>query len=102
VAETEERLFVNTGAPDSRSAPLTAVVFLKTGSEIGIVRRHDTTRLADLWQVSFHLPTMNDRTRSFTALTALADSVPIYDLMRPLAWDQLSLSADLVESVVRR
>lgn len=102
VAETEERLFVNTGAPDSRPAPLTAVVFLKTGGEIGIVPRHDTTRLADLWQVSFHLPTMNDRTRSFTALTALADSVPIYDLMRPLAWDQLSPSADLVESAVRR
>ena len=102
VAETVDRLFIKTGAPDSRPAPLSAVMFLKGGDRLEVVPREDTARLADLWQVSFHLPTKEDRTRSFAALAALAETVPIYDLSRPFAWNHLSPSVDLVESVVHR
>jgi hypothetical protein len=102
VAETDDRLFIKTGVPDSTPVPLRAVIFLKGGDRVELVPRHDTSRLADLWQVSFHLPTKEDRTRSFAALAALADTVPIYDLTRPLSWDHLSPSVDLVESVVHR
>ncbi|MGH8911046.1 MAG: hypothetical protein ACRDVD_00920 [Acidimicrobiia bacterium] len=99
VAETDDRLFINTGSPDAAPAPLKAVVFLKEGESPSITRRTDTARLADLWQVSFHLPSFEDRNRSFSAVAALADAVPIYDLSRPLRWDCLAPSADLVESV---
>lgn len=100
VAETDDRLYINTGAPDSRPAALAAVVFLKTGGSLDIHRREDVTRLADLWQVSFHLPNLEDHKRSFSVVAALADWVPIYDLTRPHSWDQLAPSADLVELVV--
>ena len=102
VAETADRLFISTGSPDSSPAPLGAVIFLKPGDSAAIVPREGATVLADLWQVSFHLPSLEDRSRSFTAVADLADKVPIYDLARPLSWDQLAPAADLVESVVKR
>ena len=102
VAETEDRLFISTGSTDSSSAPLAAIVFLKEGGPAAILPREDAGRLADLWQVSFHLPSFEDRSRSFTVLADLADSVPIYDLTRALSWDQLIPAATLVESVMDR
>lgn len=102
VAETEVRVFVSTGSTDSSPAPLAAVIFLKDGESLRLLPRADATRLADLWQVSFHLPSLEDRGRSFKALADLADRVPIYELTRPLSWDQLSPGADLVESVVNQ
>ena len=101
VAETEDRLFIRTGSSDSSPAPLGAVVLLKEGDPATIVAREDAARLADLWQVSFHLPSFEDRGRSFAALADLADTVPIYDMTRPLSWDQLIPAAGMVESVVR-
>jgi hypothetical protein len=101
VSESDDRLFVNTGTPDTSRVPLAAVVFLKEGEQASVAVRSDPARLADLWQVSFHLPTLADRSRSFAAIAGLADGVPIYDLARPLQWDQLEVSADLVESVAR-
>ena len=100
VAESEDRLFIRTGSSNSSSAPLAAVVLLKEGGPASILPRKDASRLADLWQVSFHLPSFEDRNRSFTALTDLADTVLIYDLTRPLSWDQLIPAARMVESVV--
>jgi hypothetical protein len=102
VAETEVRVFVRTGSTDSSPAPLAAVIFLKEGESLGLMPRGDATRHADLWQVSFQLPSLEDRGRSYRALADLADRVPIYDLSRPLSWDQLAPGADLVESVVNR
>ena len=99
VAETEERLFITTGSTSAAPSPLAAVVFLKSGEALALHPRQDAARLADLWQVSFHLPSLDDRSRSFAAISALADSVPIYDLERPLSWENLEASADVVESV---
>lgn len=101
VAETADRLFINTGSPQSYPVPLVAVVMLKEGERFELVRRDDSTRLADLWQVSFHLPSFEDRTRSFQAITGLADTVPLYDLRRPKRWDQLVPSAEAIEGLVR-
>jgi hypothetical protein len=101
VAETAERLYINTGTAQSNPVPLVAVVMLKEGERPELVRRDDSTRLADLWQVSFHLPSFEDRTRSFQAITSLADTVPLYDLRRPKRWDQLVPSAEAIEGLVR-
>lgn len=101
VAETPDRLFINTGSPQSQSAPLVAVVMLKEGERLELAPRDDATRLADLWQVSFHLPSFEDRTRSFQAITGLADTVPLFDLRRPKEWNQLIPSAEVIEGLVR-
>lgn len=101
VAETPDRLFINTGTPQSDPVPLVAVVMLKEGERLELVRRDDATRLADLWQVSFHLPSFEDRTRSFQAITDLADTVPLYDLLRPKRWDQLVPSTEAIEGLIR-
>lgn len=101
VAESDERLFIRTGSESSSSVPLGAVVLLKEGPELRVSTRSDAGRLADLWQVSFHLPNFADRSRSFQAIADLADTVPIFDLERPKAWDQLEPSVEAVEGLVR-
>ena len=100
VASTPDRYFVRTGTRDSSPAPLAAIVFVKTGARIELAERSDPRRLADLWQVAFHLPNMADRTRSFDAIATLADSVPIYDLVRPLEWSVLGETVSIIEDVV--
>lgn len=101
VAETHNRLFINTGSPESHSAPLAAVLMLKDAERFELVPRDDATRLADLWQVSFHLPSFEDRRRSFQAITSLANTVPLYDLRRPREWEQLVPSVEAIERLVR-
>ena len=100
VASTPDRYFVRTGTRDSSPAPLAAIVFVKTGTRIELVERSDARRLADLWQVGFHLPNMADRTRSFDAIASLADSVPIYDLGRPMEWSVLGETVSIIEELV--
>jgi hypothetical protein len=101
VHETSDRVMVRTNTPAPEPLPLAAVVFLKVGAERELSRRLDDQRIADLWQVSFHLPNMTDRARAFDAVVSLADRVPIYDLSRPLDWDTLEWSMDKIEDVAR-
>ncbi len=101
VHETSDRVMVTTDTPAPEPLPIAAVVFLKVGAKRELQRRADERRLADLWQVSFHLPNMTDRTRAFEAVVSLADRVPIYDLTRPLDWDALEWSMDKIEDVAR-
>lgn len=98
---TDERVMVTTGSRVHNSMPLAAVIFLKEDLECAIERRADPTRIADLWQVSFHLPNLTDRGRAFSAVTSVANEVPIYDLRRPLDWDSMEWSMDAVEEVAR-
>lgn len=100
VESVPDRFFVRTGTPDASPSPLHSVVFVNTGDETRLVTRTDARRLADLWQVAFHLPNMTDRTRSFTAIAEIAERVPIYELTRPLDWSVLDRTADMIASVV--
>jgi hypothetical protein len=101
VRRSDERVIVSTGSQVSESVPLAAVVFLKEATECSIEQRVDAQRLADLWQVSFHLPNLTDRERAFGSVAALADNVPIYELRRPLVWDSMEWAQDVVEGVAR-
>jgi hypothetical protein len=92
---------VKTNTPAPEPLPLAAVVFLKVGAERELSRRLDDRRIADLWQVSFHLPNLSDRSRAFRSVVSLADRVPIYDLSRPLDWDTLEWSMDKIEEAAR-
>ena len=98
---SEERIIVSTGSTVPESLPLAAIIFLKVDPECAVERRVDARRIADLWQVSFHLPNLTDRERAFSAVASLADRVPIYDLHRPLDWDSMEWSMDAVEEVAR-
>lgn len=98
---SDERVMVRTGSRVPDSLPLAAVVFLKEATENALERRVDPRRIADLWQVSFHLPNLTDRGRAFGAVTSLANEVPIYDLYRPLDWDSMEWSMDAVEDIAR-
>jgi hypothetical protein len=101
VHETSDRVMVKTNTPAPEPLPLAAVVFLKGGAERELSRRLDDRRIADLWQVSFHLPNLSDRSRAFRSVVSLADRVPIYDLSRPLDWDTLEWSMDKIEEAAR-
>lgn len=45
--------------------------------------------IPDLWALSFSIPTDEDRTRCFDAVTRLARTVPIWNLHRPMRYDLL-------------
>lgn len=57
-----------------------------------------TEALADLWSVSFHLPTAADRARCFRDVTDLADRLPLFALRRRMGLDALSAT---IESVLK-
>lgn len=97
--ETEDRIMVRTGTEISGPVPLSAIVFLKADSERSFRQRSDMKRLADLWQVAFHLPNLSDRNRTFAGITQVADSIPIYDLRRPMTWDSLAWSVEAIEEL---
>jgi hypothetical protein len=75
---------------DCRPVPLRAVVLLRP-SENGVVleRVSPGDALRELWSLSFRLPGVDDRARSFQGLTALADTVRVWNLARPLRLDDL-------------
>lgn len=99
VHQSNERVIVRSGTRRSEPVPLSAIVFLKNGDRCTHERRFDPKRIADLWQVGFHFPNLSDRERAFKGLANLADTIAIYDLKRPLRWESLECSMDIVESL---
>lgn len=99
VHRTRDRVMVRTGGLESRPVALAAIVFLKVEDSTTVRKRFDPQRLADLWQVSFHMPNMTDRRRAFDAISMVADSVPIFDLGRPLTWDSMEWSIRTIEEL---
>lgn len=77
--------------------PIAAVVLLRrSASEVRLDRADATSLLADLWTVSFNLPTDEDRTRCFAGIVDLVDTVPTYTLDRPLSFASLDRVVDEV------
>jgi hypothetical protein len=75
---------------DGRPVPLRAVVFLRESSDnVRIDRVHGGEALADLWTLELRLKTDAERRRSFSQLTRLAATVPIWNLHRPLQVEKL-------------
>jgi hypothetical protein len=54
--------------------------------------------LANLWSVTFTLPTAQARQRTFEKVAALAGRAPIFEMYRPASYDDLSEAVDLVIS----
>jgi len=101
VAEQGERVSFAldlAGRGDCRPVPLASVVFLRRSTEgIRLERVPSARSVPDLWAVSFRMQTPTDLHRSFTAITALAWDVPVWNLYRPLRAQDLQA---VVERVV--
>ena len=75
--------------------PLAGVVILRRGlPDIELYRVEPSRFLAELFTVSFNLPTDAERVRAFTGIADLAASVPLWLLDRPLEFDTLDLVVD--------
>jgi hypothetical protein len=82
--------------------PIRALVLLRESeNRIHLDRVPAHKALPDLWALSFRFPNDADRSRCFGQLCGLADSVPIWNLHRPLRMDRLSDTVDqIVKTVV--
>jgi hypothetical protein len=77
--------------------PLGAVIFLRESDDgIHLTRVSPADALADLWALSLRLPGREDSARLFDAIVSLADSVPVWDLARPVRLDALVPAVDRV------
>jgi len=81
--------------------PVAGLVLLRQSApEVRLEPVEATELLADLWTVSFNLPTDQDRVRCFAGIVDLADAVPTWTLDRPLSYETLPEVLDRVEAVV--
>ena len=82
--------------------PIRAIVFVRDAAlravedrpAISAVAAADS--LANLWSVSFTLPTDEGRQRTFEKTAALASRVEMFEMYRPASFDDLSAAVDLV------
>ncbi len=102
-ASDPERVFVildEAGRGDSEPVPLRGVVFLRVWDqdEIALERVASDRVVPDLWTLTFNLPTDRSRTDCFQAVVGLATTVPIWNLHRPLSFEQLPTVIDRIVS----
>lgn len=82
---------------DASPVPLAAIVLLrKSEGEATLTRVPSGRAVQDLWAVSLRLPTDEDRSRCFGQVGDLAARVPVWNLTRRLAFDDLRATVDLV------
>jgi len=75
---------------DCTPLPVRALVLLRPADrDITLSRVAVGDSLRELWPLSFRLPTLEDRARCFEGVTALAATVPVWNLHRPLRLDLL-------------
>jgi hypothetical protein len=70
--------------------PLRAILMLRESANgFRLERPEAPDAVRDLWPLSFNLPTVEDRARSFAAVTDLCRVVPPQDLYRPFRLEEL-------------
>lgn len=84
---------------DGSPVPLLGIVLLrKADGHPSLERITAMAAMQDLWSLSFKLPTDEDRARSFRAVADVAGRVPIWNLSRPLRYDELDDVVHLLTS----
>ncbi|HEU5208098.1 MAG TPA: hypothetical protein VFU06_01700 [Longimicrobiales bacterium] len=76
--------------------PLAGIVLLHRGSTLAMERLEPVSMIQDLWAISLNLPTSEGRARCFNDITHIAESVPIWKLVRPLTRESLPDVMNLV------
>ena len=105
VAESDNRISFTIDKPrrgDCRPVRLRAIVFLKPAHDgIATERVRATDAIPDLWTLSFHMPTDEDRRRCFGGIADLAGSVPVWALHRPLRIEDLPVTVEHILAICR-
>jgi hypothetical protein len=87
---------------DCEPLPVRAVVLLREDvAEIRFDRAPVSRAIPDLWSLSFHLPTEEDRARTFAGVADLASGVEVWDLARPLRYEALPDTVAAITRLVR-
>lgn len=94
-------------APERRGTsapvPIAAIVFLRASAdEVRLERAPAPVALADLWSLSFRLPTDVARARAFRQLARLASSTPTWDLYRPIRLTRLDETVAQIVALARQ
>ncbi len=82
---------------DGAPLPIAAIVLLRHGERLALERIEPEHAIPELWALAFKLPTDEDRARCFGAVTTLAASLPVWNLVRPLTYESLDA---VVETLV--
>lgn len=101
-AERPDRLFVGfepgragSGAP----VPIRAIVFLREGDQFGLEPADPVTAVKDLWALNYRLPSDEGLADSFRRLTKLANSLPAWNLTRPLTSEALRGTIEMIQRI---
>jgi len=104
IGSLDDRLVLAATHPgDGGPVPVSGVVLLKGFEEAGSLHQVDPlTSLPNLWLLSFHLPTEEDRARKFNQLVDLVDSVPVWELTQPNDPREIRDTAEMLITTVGR
>lgn len=106
LAEEPDRVYLTVDEDargDATPVPLKGVVFLRRAQDRVRIERVPTERaLPDLWTLSFHLPTDENRARCFSMIAEVARHVPVWDLHRPLSFNNIPEVVDTIISTCLR
>lgn len=84
---------------DGEPVPIGGVVFLRHSDDKMSMERVPAHRaLPDLWTLGFKFPSDADRTRCFRGIAELAAQIPIWNLHRRLAFEELPAVVDRIAS----
>jgi hypothetical protein len=81
---------------DGAPVPLRGIVLLRSGPHLRFERVPAEQALPDLWALIFKLPRDAEWTRCFESTAALASTVPIWNLHRPLEFGSLPKVVDRI------
>ena len=102
VGADDERVFVTIDEDargDGAPVPLRAIVLLREHDAAPRLERVEPAKaLPDLYMLSFKLPDDADRARCFAGVTALAATVPVWNVYRRLSVDALQETVALIRS----
>jgi len=105
VAQYDDRIYLaldenRRGSDDP--IPIRGLIFLReSANEIHLERVVYQRALPDLWALNFHLPTDASRAQVFRQLSELANTIPIWNLYRPLRLVALAKTVDTVAKALR-
>jgi hypothetical protein len=102
VCEDDEKVHLALD-PESRGTceplPLAGIVLLHVGDGIALERAEPVEAIRALWRVTQNIPTASGREQCFGDVTELAETVPVWKLVRPLSREALDGAARLVVEV---
>jgi hypothetical protein len=85
----------------SDQLPLAGIVLLHVGEAAAIERLEPRATIQDLWVVSLNMPTLQGRAQCFHSITALAETVPVWSMRRPLTRQGLDDAMNMIVAAGR-